>query len=1032
MTHGDHSPKEQQNGQEGRREQKTGDQDLPTLHSSFSMVSSHSSGGKNVPDQGSESGLSGSGAAADDEKTKQNFARSLSVIKTKQPPAPPRRTNSLHNNKIRSNGRTLVESTMVNGAVSAEVTNGAHGLGAKDQIETSTIPTKSNGSSFADVSSSLVSPTPSSGNEGGGASQSTNSSPQKTLPEEGKFERTISPSSGYSSQSGTPTLSPKGISPVSPDKQKKKPVKPERSVSRASSSAASPSSSLTSLSSNTSEPLNQDVSRCSPSLPPNGSQQTAATEIPANTSPTLTDVKELLDIPPPPKVKAPCPPPPEVWTHSRRCFELLCGASPNLSAAPQKAAKALDMGVKQAETQTENNEKMHVSVGNLVPADTCASSQLTDLNVRRSTTGPAGFHKELEQTGLPGAEQKVEACVQTQEQTKEGPPPKKGPPPLMKKPNLAWRREDVTSAELSAEKQDAREGAAAGVTVPPESQETSSQPGMAGPHKGEAASIQTLPTQAPPPHAPAPETQSPPPPSTQTPPPSASMRAAELQDVQEDIHLADSSWPPPPPPLEGDSVFDGGDEVDFPPPPPPPFMSDREPNITDYTIPDLNGPEEPTDCYIQGSEEAESSTHDHIPDLPAVVPERTADSRPEDVLACSKGDAENEISSGCLQNMSVPDREAPPAVDLTPVGKAENPGSVSTSAPPNLGPDCEEKESQTPSEPPVSSQILDGAPVAPPLPAENLSHGVTFRRQPSVTNRDARSKELLCRHKSAPIPKEDANIPLVTPSLLQMVRLRSVSMAEEQIKAPSEDRSEAQGDAVTENNPDALPGAQSTPQKPIRKALSLKSPQLSGKAPTVTLNTPSMRLQEAIRMKTAAMSSRDGLPSLLGVRSSTQGGSTEQGPHSLKLPEGYDLHKSPASTASFIFSRSTKKVVIETAASSSPEAQASLKQSLAAELMQRSDQSKVISNGRLKSDKVPPPVARKPSHGGVGSSPTHRAYSAKEHETDGAIQRSRAMTSPETASKQQFWAVVSAGVMLCIGVFQRSAAECERSRRLIR
>uniref|UniRef100_H3CV17 KIAA1522 n=1 Tax=Tetraodon nigroviridis TaxID=99883 RepID=H3CV17_TETNG len=620
VTHGDNSPKEQQN-----RER-----------------------------EGSESGLLGSVAAAEDEKTKQNFARSLSVLKTKQPPAPPRRTNSLHNNKIRCNGRMLVDGSMV----------------TKEKIESvaksdSTIPTRSIGSSLVDGSSSLVSPTSSSCTEGRAASQSTNSSPQKTLPEDSKFERTISPSSGYSSQSGTPTLSPKGIPPVSPDKQKKKPVKPERSVSRASSSAASPSSSLTSLSSSTSEPINQEVSRYT-------------------MSPTLPGAKELLDIPPPPKVKAPCPPPPEVWTHNRRCFDLLCGPSPNLSTAPQKPAKPLDIEY--------------------------------------------------------------------------------------------------------------------------------------GMEKSEDASNQKLPTHAPPPVNP-----SPPPPS------------GESQGVEEDIHPADSSWPPPPPPLEGDSVFDGEDEVEFPPPPPPPFI------------------------------------------------------------------------------------DAPPAVDFTPVLKLEIPGSASAAAPPNSGP---ENENQTPSEPPGSSQILVTAPV---------------------------SKELLCRHKSAPIPKEDANIPLVTPSLLQMVRLRSVSMAE--------------------NNPNAIPGPQSTPQKPIRKSLSLRSPQLSGKTPTVMLNTPSLRLQEAIRLKTAAMSSKDGLPSLLSVRSSTQG--CEQGAQSPRLPEGCDLHKSPASTASFIFSRSTKKVVIETAASSSPEAQSSLKQNLAAELMQLSDQSKVASNGRLKSDKVPPPVARKPTPGGIGSSPTH-------------------------------------------------------------
>lgn len=1032
VTHGDNSLKKRQNGHEGQREQSSGDQDIVALHSSFSMVSSNSSQDKGVTDQGSESGRSASVTAA--EEAKQNFARNLSVIKTKQPPAPPRRTNSLHNNKIRTDGRILVESTTLNGTMSEEVANGTHSIVATDLMEpvskgSSIIPAKSSGPSLPCASSNL-----SSCNEGGGATKSTNSSPQKTLQEEGKFERTISPSSGYSSQSGTPTLSPKGISPASPDKQKKKPVKPERSTSRASSSAASPSSSLTSLSSSTSEPMNQDVSRCSPSLPPKGLQP-AAPEVPANTiSSTLTEVKELLDIPPPPKVKAPCPPPPEVWTHNRRCFDLLCGPSPNLSRAPQKPAKTMEVAVKQAGTQTENKEQLQVPVDKPTPTEACVPSRLTEVNVTQLTADPAGFRMELDKRECPTTEEKVEASVQTQEQrcsnlVEEPASPKKDPPPVMKKPNIAWRREDVTSPLLlvDGKKHETSRGVV-GIT-PTEAQATSSQGGMTVPvdqnqngmDESEVASNQMLPKQVTPLHVPPPVNQPSPPPPRQTPPPSVSTPPCELQDVQEDVHIADSSWPPPPPPLEGESVFDGGDEVDFPPPPPPPFVNDGVPDMMDYSIPDLDSKTEPPECEqtLQGSSEAERSIHDYIPDLPAVVPEGVVDVRPEEVLTCSEGDAGIE-SSTCLQNISVSDTDAPPTVDFTPAIKPDNPGSVPPSIPPYLGKDCKEEENQTPSEPPLSSQNLVIAPIAPPLPAENLTHGVSFRKQPSITNRDTRSKELLCRHKSAPIPKEDANIPLVTPSLLQMVRLRSVSMAEEQMKPPSEDTSIIQGDAVAENYPVAIPGPQSTPQKPIRKSLSLKSPPLSGKTPTVTLNAPSMRLQEAIRMKTAAMSSKDGLPSLLGMRSSAQGCASEQGAQSLKFPEGYDLHKSPASTASFIFSRSTKKVVIETAASSCPEAQANLKQSLAAELMQMSDQSKVISNGGLKSDKVPPPVARKPSQVGIGSSPTRPTYSAKDCESDrnGAVQRGRAMTSPETTSKQFFSTAFLAGVIFCIGVLQ--------------
>ncbi|KAI1895030.1 hypothetical protein AGOR_G00102070 [Albula goreensis] len=102
-----------------------------------------------------------------------------------------------------------------------------------------------------------------------------------------------------------------------------------------------------------------------------------------------------------------------------------------------------------------------------------------------------------------------------------------------------------------------------------------------------------------------------------------------------------------------------------------------------------------------------------------------------------------------------------------------------------------------------------------------------------------------------------------------------------------------------------------------------------------------MRLQEAIRMKTAAMSRRDGPQARLGSRSALS------------------PSPSPASTASFIFSKSTKKVVIETP--SSPEAQADLKRSLANELTRVTNPAKTAATDPAKTVKVPPPVARKPS-----------------------------------------------------------------------
>ncbi|XP_076610272.1 NHS-like protein 3 isoform X3 [Chaetodon auriga] len=1054
-TRSGNSQRVRQNGQESQTEQSNGGQDHVSLHSSVSMISSPSC--KNeiiVTGHGSES-VSGSVAAGEDAQSKQNFARSLSVMKTKQPPAPPRRTNSLHSNKIRSNNRVLVESKDLSDSVSREVANASENIVAKDEIKSVTadtikMPTTvsiSIGSSSLDPSSSAMSPTQVSSNEVGGATESSSSSPQKTPLEGSKFERTMSPSSGYSSQSGTPTLSPKGISPNSPDKEKKKPVKPERSVSRASSSAASPSSSLTSLSSSTSEPVNPDVSTSSHSLPPQGFPPTVAEKdlTPNKNSSTLSvEVRELFNIPPPPKVKAPCPPPPETWVHNKRSFELLCGPSPNVSKVAQKTAQIRDSTLKQAGTQTEANKEMQVSVEKQSPMDTSVL-ELSERKAEPETllaTGTEGVHNELDNRECPSTTQeKMEASADVQKQVQSSSPvakdpmnqettQKKDPPPVMKKPMTVLHREEPLSTEHSVDRQQRKMSSSAmtddhllvenhtnspqnGVTVLVDKSENETD-------KSEVTSMQMLSVEVPktgkasPPPTPPPAYHPTPPLSRKTPPSSVSTPPNELQRVQEEIHVVESCWPPPPPPMEGDSVFDGGDEVDFPPPPPP-FVADNVPNVMDIGIMELDVSErctEEVEETTEDSSEAETPVHEQIPDLPLAVLQTVIDTKPEVVVQDSEANTSCEISCRPVQNvLSVSDNVPPPPEEPSPlpvITRAENPVPVSALNPPSsdLKRDSLKIEGQPPSEHPVSAQPPITVPVAPPLPPENLTHGVNFRRQPSVANRDARSKELLSRHKSAPIPKEDANIPLVTPSLLQMVRLRSVNMTEDQAKALSEDKSTNQGGLVQENCPVSIPGPQNTPQKPIRKSLSLKSPPQTVKTSSLTLNSPSMRLQEAIRMKTAAMSSRDGLPSRLGVRSSTYNSVNEQGALSLKSIEGCDMHKSPASTASFIFSRSTKKVVIETTAASSPEAQASLKQSLAAELMQVSDQSKpaTFSNGGVKPDKVPPPVAKKPAHGSINPSQNLPSCSAKidfSVEGNGAIggvQHMSGITPPETTT----------------------------------
>ncbi|TNN40493.1 hypothetical protein EYF80_049330 [Liparis tanakae] len=963
----------------------SGDQDLVSLHSSVSSFSSKRETAVTV---------SGSVAAGEDEKTKLNFSRSMSVMKTKQPPPPPRRTNSLHGNKIRSNPKVLVD---LDESVSGDATGG---IAAKDEVksiieDTSkifTLVSNSTGSSCLDVSSTPLSTTPTSSTEAGGATEpeSSSSSPQKTPSEEGKFERTMSPSSGYSSQSGTPTLSPKGISPTSTDKQKKKPVKPERAVSRASSSAASPSSSLTSLSSGTSEPVHPDVSTSSPSLPPRGSPTPAAANefTPDHNSSTLGgEVREMLNIPPHPKVKAPSPPPPETWSHNRRTFQLLCGPCPNESKGTQQPAQLQDSTVKQAGTQTDATKEMQVFEGKQSSIDTSVL-ELSESKMNPETLieiGPGGVHREMENSGCSSTEEeKMEASADVQKQERSSSPaakdsksPKKDPPPVMKKPVTAPNREASAELSLDGRQKKMNGGDTTDVCSHVENHTTSTQHGVSivvdesdeVMVKREVASMQTLYVEVPkiskvsPPPTPPPAYHPPPPPSRRTPPSPVSTPPDELRRAQDETPVVESCWPPPPPPLEGDSVFDGGDEVDFPPPPPP-LLTDSMPNVMDSCITEPDVSKRPTGA-VGGSTEARSeagtSVRGQIPDVQPAVTQTVTDTKPEVVVQVSEAKTADEVLCKPVTS-SVSDSVPSPRVVASPsppITRAENPVSA-----PALVPPYSFLKRDAPSEPLVSAQPPVAVAAAPALPADSFAHGINFRRQPSVPNRDARSKELLSRHKSAPIPKEDANIPLVTPSLLQMVRLRSVNVTEDQVTVPSEDKSTEREASAQETCSVSIPGPQHVPQKPIRKSLSLRSPPQTVKTSPVVLNPPSMRLQEAIRIKTAAMSSRDGFPSRLGVRSSAYSSVGEQGAPTLKSPEGCDLHMSPASTASFIFSRSTKRVVFETTAAS-PEAQQTLKQSLAAELARASDQSNcaAFSNGGVKLDKVPPPVAKKPANG---------------------------------------------------------------------
>ncbi|XP_077404544.1 NHS-like protein 3 isoform X2 [Vanacampus margaritifer] len=918
-----------------------GDQELTGIQTSVNHISNRENIAKNKDSEPVTACTSGV-----DIKMKRNSTRSLSIIKTKLPPAPPRRSNSLHNNKMRTISKGQTASKDANVSASQGVSNATGSTATTEEYKSVTVETSKildPVSNIAESDSHRLSPSQASSGEARKAGEPIsefNPLPHKNPSEGEKFERTMSPSSGYSSQSGTPTLSPKEITPTSPDKHKMKPVKPERSASRASSSA-SPSSSLTSLSSGTSEPVNSDASNSCTCLPSVSTKEL--------TSPSQMEVKELWNVPPPPKVKAPCPPPPETWAQNGRTFTLLCGPSPQISKVFTESTKTQESVVIHEASQTETTELCSETQ----TQDKAEASKIKSKDEKLMCVISRDAHRVKESTGCPDADDtflakgKVETTPEVEGQencslTKNDceVSTKKEPPPVMKKPQL---REDGTST--ARQQSESCQIATTPVDDIKDLVDTSEIPSI----PANSLHSQNINKSSPPP-SPPPTYQPTPPLSRKSPPTSVSTSPVELDREQEENRVAESSWPPPPPPLEGDSIFEGGDEIEFPLPPPPDVTDNipaedscaTEMDASDTPIP----PSEEFEKAIQDSNETETSTP------PEPVLRQTGVRDKEDA----------EASDGTTQKMS-PAFERPSSSTKSPA-EIQPPVPVIASSSTFLKRQSLEIESHSTS----------------PSPMENLTAGVAFRRPPSTAHRDTRAKEFLARHKSAPIPKEDANIPLVTPSLLHMVRLRTVSTTEDGVEALSEDGSTNEGTLLQENCQASCVGQQNTPPKPTRK--SLQSPPRAVKT-YATANTPSMRLQEAIRIKTAALSSREGLPCRLGMRPSYHCAS-QPGILSLKSSEIYDTQRFPASTASFFFSRNTKRVVSDTSAAPSPK-----------------DQVGCVSVG-LRSERVPPPVARKPSQGSVSFSqdcPTRAETNFPAADAMGAQQHSKGIALPETTTR---------------------------------
>ncbi|XP_070834661.1 NHS-like protein 3 [Chaetodon trifascialis] len=361
-------------------------------------------------------------------------------------------------------------------------------------------------------------------------------------------------------------------------------------------------------------------------------------------------------------------------------------------------------------------------------------------------------------------------------------------------------------------------------------------------------------------------------------------------------------------------------------PPPPPLLSQSQLSEQEIDLPEENIPSESESILV--SSNSILTPPQSIPPLPPIQVLH----QPEVVPPNTDGPTTPEASNSPPSEASVP-------------SALENSPSTEKALEPALSP-------------PVN------IPLPPPLPVQGLAN---IKHQPSPASIENQTPEPT----SAPVVQEEPT-PIVTPSILQMVKLRSVSSSPEPPKAQEEPEVEV---TMRSQQPSShVPTSSSSgeaPQKPIRRSMIMISPPPTSppavitsqpalpksqplvvppassatvlsptkKSPPAVTVSPSMNLQEAIRLRTAARS-KSSPASRLSLHSPTS---------------PIDLHKSPSSTASFIFSKSNKKAVIET--KPAPETKAIIQNNL-----EVSSETKVVSEAELvkREIKVPPPVAKKP------------------------------------------------------------------------
>ncbi|XP_027022637.2 uncharacterized protein KIAA1522 [Tachysurus fulvidraco] len=670
-------------------------------------------------------------------------------------------------------------------------------------------------------------------------------------------------------------------------------------------------------------------------------------------SPAVRTIMELLDVPDPPKVLAPPSPPPETWAHNQQTFELLCGPGPvNFERWAQKRGLKIEVPIPMAKrkippkSQATNDMKDNIEApkaqtqaamvkdliymttptkisvdvpppyGNALPLP-----RLTDVGPSPSPSPPPEHIPPL-----PPTDQTVTLKENASAQF-QGPgddiicPP---PHPLFPPPAPPTNGQDETEFASSHMPPSLRYL----LKVPPVPQDA--QPStLENTPPSSAEKIPPPPMMPPPPPMMPPPPPAIPPPSTfKTPPPPAIPPPSPL--------IPPAETPSPPKKSPKDLSSKQISSTTFNVPPPPPLPVDLKKEVKAITVEKQEKcSSQPTTHTVVTSEE--SPTPMVTPSLlqnvrlrsikSKVSPAETGGPKPKHQIG-QDAPQKPMRRSLILITLDIPSQSTTDQKeDAQPPSDAQQktePKVVSGNAE-QVSLDVKLSPHSQVSIPDQNTQQASAEPIKESLSAGSVDQTPNSEPEPQITVQDIRNATP--EPSNALNPDEPKDQPVAKD--IKEVQNDSSETREKQSSSPVQPEQDAKlskPQTLTLNTSPRLNPAQKVPSASVQPS-------------------SSMCLQEAIRLKTAALSSTDSQAKRLSLL------------HSPPLSMG---PISPSSTANFIFSKSTKKVVIERPPSS-PESKSDLTKMLAQELNSVPRTSKPAADPHNAKAKVPPPVAKKPS-----------------------------------------------------------------------